>query len=210
MKPRLFFFFACFVLILSVKQTNAQQQPFKVGVFDLDLMVQAMPSYRIVDSLMDIYDRDSLGAEFEYYQMEYKRLDSTYKSDSGLVAQGLKQKAILDMIYADRQKMAINIVYWQQIGQNKSDNKRRTLSQSLYADVANAYQKVLNKKKYSLILKPNTFELGFPVDNLFISVAKELKLTELPQELLYAGDDPDAVKPPVTKPTTTTPTKPKN
>jgi hypothetical protein len=123
------------------------------------------------------------------------------------VAKGLKQKALLDMVYSDRQKMAINIVYWQQIGQNKSDTKRRTLAQPLYTQVAGAYQKVLARKKYSLILKPNTFELGFPVDNLFISVAKELKLSGLPQELLYAGDDPDA-KPPVTKPQTNT--KPKN
>jgi len=208
MKKGLIFLFGSFFILITSKQTNAQQQ-FKVGVFDIDLMVQAMPAYRNVDSLMQIYDEDSLGAEYQYYQMEYQRLDSTYKSDSALVAQGVKQKALLDMVYSDRQKMAINIVYWQQIGQNKSDNKRRVLAQPLYTQVAGAYQNVLARKKYSLILKPNTFELGFPVDNLFISVAKELKLAGLPQELLYAGDDPDAVKQPATKPPATN-TKPKN
>ena len=206
MKKRLFIVLTALFFLSAKGQVSAQ---FKVAVFDMDLMVQAMQGYKSVDSLVRAYEVDSLGAEYEYYQLEYHRLDSTYKADSILVVQGKKLKSLLDLVAADRQKMTINIVYWQQIAQNKSENKRRQLSQPLYAVVANAYQKVLAKKKYSLILKPNTYELGFPIENLFISVAKELKLSELPQELLYAGDDPDAVKqPPVKKPAT--PVKPKN
>lgn len=208
MKKRLFPSFV-FVLILSATSSVTTAQQFKVAVFDMDLMVQSMPGYAKVDSLVRAFEVDSLGAEYEYYQLDYKRLDSTYKADSILVAQGKKLKSLLDLVGADRQKMAINLVYWQQIAQNKSENKRRQLSQPLYSVVAASYQKVLSKKKYSLILKPNTFELGFPVDNLFISVAKDLKLSELPQELLYAGDDPDAVKPPPAK-KPATPVKPKN
>jgi Skp family chaperone for outer membrane proteins len=178
---------------------NAGAQQLKVGVFDLDLMVQAMPGYHLVDSLLQIYESDSLGAEYQYYQNEYHRLDSTYKADSVLVAQGKKLKTLLDMTAADRQKIALNLVYWQQIAQNKSNNKRNQLAQPLYTVVAGAYKKILERKKYTLVLKPQTFELGFPIDNIFIAVAKELKLTSLPQDLLYIGDDPDAVKQPATK-----------
>jgi Skp family chaperone for outer membrane proteins len=177
--------------------TNAQQ--LKVGVFDLDLMVQAMPGYHNVDSLVQIYEQDSLTEEYKYYMSEYQRLDSTFKADSVLVAQGKKSKVQLDMTTSDRQKMALNLVYWQQISQNKSNNKRSQLAQPLYSVVADAYKKILAKKKYNLILKPNSYEMGFPIDNIFISVAKELKLTQLPQDLLYLGDDPDAVKQPATK-----------
>ena len=173
---------------------TVQAQQFKVAVFDIDIMVQAMPGYRSVDSLLQLYERDSLGAEYEIYQSEYQRLDSTYKADSALVAAGTKSKALLDYTASERQKMAMNLVYWQQIAQNKSENKRGQLAQPLYEQVANAYKKVLDSKKYTLILKPQTYELGFPIDNLFISVAKELKLTELPQQLIYLGDDPDAAK----------------
>ena len=102
--------------------------------------------------------------------------------------------------------MAINIVYWQQISQNKSNNKRSQLAQPLYQVVSGAYRKILEKKKYTLILKPQTYEAGFPIDNIFLSMARELKLQGLPQELLYLGDDPDAVKQPA-KPATGT--KPK-
>ena len=191
-------------LLLSV---NARSQTFKIGVFDIDVMVQAMPGYHNVDSLMQIFDRDSLGSLREYYESEYKRLDSTYKSDSAQVATGKKSKAILDMVYADRQKAMINIIYWQQIAQNKSNEKRGVLSQGMYDQVVNAYKKVLARKKYTLVLKPQTYEGGFKIDNIFIAVARELKLTELPQNLLYLGDDPDPApvkpttqKPPVTKP----------
>jgi len=196
-----------FILSLSLLLSmSAGSQTLKVGVFDIGIMVQAMPGYHLVDSLMEIYDRDSLGSLREYYESEYQRLDSTYKMDSAQLASGKKSKAIVDMVYADRQKAMINIVYWQQIAQNKSTEKRNILSQNLYNLVVNAYKTVLARKKYTLVLKPQTYEGGFKIDNIFIAVARELKLTELPQNLLYLGDDPDPVKqpatqkPPVTKP----------
>ena len=187
--------------VCTLPTGNMQAQTLKVGVFDLDLMVQAMPGYRIVDSLVKIYETDSLALEYEYYQMEYHRLDSVYKADSVLVATGKKIKEVLNFTADERRKTALNIVYWQQISQNKSNNKRGQLAQPLFEVVVGAFKKILARKKYTLILKPQTYEAGFPIDNIFLSVAKELKLTGLPQELLYLGDDPDAVKQPI-KPTT--------
>jgi Skp family chaperone for outer membrane proteins len=174
---------------------NIKAQVLKIGVFDIDLMVQAMPGYRIVDSLVQKYEVDSLGAEYQIYNMEYSRLDSTYKVDSALYAAGKKTKALFDYTTEERRKMGLNIVYWQQIAQNKSNNKRSQVAQPLYQVVVNAYKKILDKKKYTLILKPQTYEAGFTIDNIFISVARELKLTELPQQLLGLGNDPDAAQP---------------
>lgn len=183
----------------------AKAQTLKVGVFDLDLMVQAMPGYHIVDSLVQIYESDSLGAEYEYNQMEYARLDSMYKADSAQVAEGKKSKSLFDIVAQKRREMAMNLVYWQQIARNKSDNKRGQLAQPLYQVVANVYKKVLDRKKYTLVLKPNTYEAGFAIDNIFIAVARELKMESLPQELLYVGNDPDPVKQPAAKAPATKP-----
>jgi Skp family chaperone for outer membrane proteins len=204
---KIFFSLAlCFSLFFA--NNNANAQTLKVGVFDIELMVQAMPGYRIVDSIIRIYEADTLGAEYEYYQNEYKRLDSLWRIDSGLVAKGLKSKVQFDILTEERRKMMLNIVYWQQISQNKTNAKRNQLAQPLITAVSTAYQRVLARKKYSLILKPETYELGFPIDNIFISVARELKLEQLPQELIYLGDDPDAPKTPA-KPATQKPaTKP--
>lgn len=203
MKKSLILLLSLAVSILTALNTKAQT--LKAGVFDLDVMVQAMPGYHIVDSLVQVYESDSLAIEYQYYQLEYHRLDSVYKADSVLVAAGKKLKALLDFTAEERKKTALNIVYWQQISQNKSNNKRSQLAQPLYEVVVGAYKKILARKKYTLILKPQTYEAGFPIDNIFLSVAKELKLTGLPQELLYLGDDPDAVKQPAKPPTGTKP-----
>ena len=157
---------------------QAQTTPMKVGVFDLDLMVQNMPGYRTVDSLVQIYERDSLGAEYEIYQSEYKRLDSTYHADS----LANKPKALLDYTFGQKQQMAFNLVYWQQIAQNKSDAKRGQLAQPMYEKVVVAYKKILDTKKYTLILKPQAYEMGTQLDNIFLLVAKELNVP-LPPEL---------------------------
>jgi Skp family chaperone for outer membrane proteins len=195
-------------LALTITYQSVTAQSFKAGVFDIGLMVQALPDYGKVDSLVRIYESDSLGPEYEYYQLEYARLDSMIKVDSEAVAKGLKPKAIFDRYVEDRRKMAMNIVYWQQIAQNKSNTKRNQLAQPLVTIVSSAYKKVLDRKKYTLILKPETYEAGFAIDNIFLSVARELKLQQLPQELLYLGDDPDVSRTPAKPATTKPPAKP--
>jgi Skp family chaperone for outer membrane proteins len=186
-------FFALFIVpavLFSVEKTYSQQ--VKIGVFDIDYMVRAMPGYANVDSLLQIYDRDSVGVQYDKYLSQYKTLDSTYKADSLDAATGKKPKAQWDSTAAQRQQVMIYLLNWQQIAQNFEENKRRQLAAPLYQQVADAYRKVLDTKKYNLIFKPLAYELGSNVDNLFISVAKELKLTSLPQELLQLGPDPDA------------------
>ena len=113
----------------------------------------------------------------------------------GVICSGQTSKVKFDY-NRRRRKVGLNLVYWQQIAQQKSNNKRSEYSQRLYQLVVNAYKKVLDKKKYTLILKPQTYEAGSTVDNVFLSVARELKLTELPQQLLGLGLDPDAAAAP--------------
>jgi len=182
---KVFFSLLVVVAVLFAGKADAQ---VKVGVFDIDYMVQAMPGYAKVDSMVQIYQRDSLGTEYQILNNEYHRLDSTWKADS---AAG-KAKAVLDYSNTQRQQVGMKLVYWQQYAQQKSNAKTGELAQPLYEQVVDAYKKVLANRKYTIILKPQTYEAGFPIDNLFVSVAKELKLTELPQELLSLGDDPDA------------------
>ena len=167
----------------SMASTASAQM--KVGVFDIDLMVQAMPGFARVDSLTQLYQRDSLGSEYQILTNEFHRLDSTFKADST----AKKPQAVLDYSANQRVQVYQKLVYWQQYAQQKSNEKTQLLAQPLYEQVVNAYQKVLVSKKYALILKPQTYEQGPPIDNLFISVAKELKMSQLPQELLYLGPE---------------------
>lgn len=195
MKKLLFAVLAFVGLLLNSQESKAQT---KIGFFDLETMVQVMPGYRAVDSLLQIYERDSLQAEYDFYQKEFQRLDSTFKADS---AAG-KPKNVLDLIQRDRSNVAINLIYWQQISQNKMDNKRNILAAPLVQAVLGAYKKVLDRGGYTLVFKPNVLELGSKADNLFVPVARELKI-QLPDEL-GGGEEPA----PATKPNTGGGTKP--
>ena len=163
-------------------EVNVSAQ-FKVGVFDLDIMVQVLPEYRhSVDSLLQVYTDDSLAQEFEFYQQEYKKIDSTFKIDSVLK----KSKSILDFKNSQRQQIALTIINFEKIAEVKINRKRALLSKPLYEKVFAAYKKVQSESKFNLILKPNSYELLSNVENVFVFVAKELRI-KLPQELIDLG-----------------------
>ncbi|SFQ24094.1 OmpH family outer membrane protein [Parafilimonas terrae] len=167
-------------LCFGYNKLNAQTATgFKVGVFDLDIMVQVMPEYRVADSLTQIYNRDTLGAEYQVYMSEYQRLDSTLKADT---AKGNVAKTVMDYNNQQKQQMATQLMYWQQIAQQKSQDYQRQLLAPTYKKVLAAYKKVLAAKKYDLILKPDAYEVGSKLENMFPFVAKELGVT-LPQGL---------------------------
>lgn len=161
---------------------NAQGSVSKIGVFDIDIMVQAMPGYRAVDSMLQIFQQDSLRSEYEFAVKEYNRLDSTYKSDSALK----KSASVLNYQKDQRSQIATTIVYWQQISQQKSEQKRQELAAPMYEKVLGAYSKVLQTNNYLVILKPGSYEMGSKVENVFEKVAKELKIN-LPDQLKSQG-----------------------
>lgn len=206
MKKVLFSLLVVAMSIVASNSVNAQSTPIKVGYFDLDQMVTLMPGYARVDSLLQIYQSDSLNAEYAFYNSEYARLDSTYKADSA----ARKSPTVLDMEKKQQQQVAVNLVYWNQISQNKLENKRYQLAQPLYEQVANSYKKILETKKYTLILKPGALEYGTAptsaqggADNIFELVAKDLKVP-LGNGNGAPGVD-DAPEAPAAKPQTTKP-----
>ncbi len=181
---------------------SAQAQTAKVGVFDIDIMLQAMPGYRAVDSLLQIYEQDSLKGEYDFAMREYNRLDSTFKSDSAAKAPA----SVLNYVKQQRNEIATTIIYWQQISQRKTEGKRQELASPLYERIIPAYQKVIRDNNYLVVLKPDAIEFigSTKVENLFEKVAKELKIT-LPDGLKSAQPEQEpAPKPAAAKPATGT------
>ncbi len=182
MKKVLFVMLA-FTALLFANNLNAQGGgAAKIGVFDIDIMVQAMPGYRVVDSMLQIYQQDSLRSEYEFAVKEYNRLDSTYKSDSA----AKKSASVLNYQKDQRSQIATTIVYWQQISQQKSEQKRQEIAAPMYEKVLGAYSKVLQSNNYLVVLKPGAYEMGSKVENVFEKVAKELKIN-LPDQLKSQG-----------------------
>lgn len=156
---------------ITVNKANAQAGS-KIGVFDIDIAVSNMPGYRRVDSLLAIYQQDSLRGEYDFAVKEYNRLDSNYKADSA----AKKSATVLNYQKDQRSQVATTIVYWQQIAQQKTEQKRQELAAPLYEKILGAYQKVLQANNYLVVLKPNAYEMGSRVDNVFEKVFKEMKL----------------------------------
>lgn len=179
-----------FVSFLFANNLNAQGGNAgtpRIGVFDIDIMVQAMPGYRVVDSMLQIYQQDSLRSEYEFAVKEYNRLDSTYKLDSA----AKKSASVLNYQKEQRSQIATTIVYWQQISQQKSEQKRQELAAPMYEKVLGAYSKVLQANNYLVVLKPGAYEMGSKVENVFERVARELKIN-LPDQLKSQGAAPPA------------------
>jgi Skp family chaperone for outer membrane proteins len=188
--------FVLFLLVFSIIIANdVKAQTPKIGVFDLDMMARAMPGYPAVDSLVAIYEQDSLKAEYDFAVQEYNRLDSTYKADSA----AKKSATILKYQQDQRMQIATTVVYWQQISQRKSAEKRQILANPLYDQILVAYKKVLDANNYLVILKPGAYEIGSRVDNVFEKVAKELKIN-LPNELKSPPAPPTQQAPPANRP----------
>src|SRR5215831_14394562 len=109
-------------VLFTVEKAHAQQ--VKVGVFDIDYMVRAMPGYARVDTLLQKYAADSIGPQYDKFVDQYKTLDSTYKADSADAATGKKSKAMWDSTAKQRQQVAIYLMNWQQIVQYNEEQKR--------------------------------------------------------------------------------------
>jgi Skp family chaperone for outer membrane proteins len=179
---------------LTVSNKVKAQTP-KIGVFDVDMMARAMPGYPTVDSLVAIYEQDSLKAEYDFAVQEYNRLDSTYKADSA----AKKSPTILKYIQDQRMQTATTVVYWQQISQRKSGERRQLLANPLYDQILAAYKKVLDANNYLVVLKPGAYEMGSKVENVFEKVAKELKI-QLPDQLRSAPQEQTQQAPPQNRP----------
>ena len=161
---------------------DADGQAAKIGVFDIDVAVSNMPGYRRVDSLLALYQQDSLRSEYDFAVKEYNRLDSNYKADSA----AKKSATVLNYQKDQRSQVATTIVYWQQISQQKTEQKRQVLAGPMYEQVLGAYSKVLQANNYLVVLKPGAYEMGSKVDNVFEKVFREMKLP-VPEGLRSQG-----------------------
>jgi Skp family chaperone for outer membrane proteins len=182
MKKVLFVVLALAGTFLFASSASAQAAGAKIGVFDIDIAVQNMPGYRTVDSLVAIYQQDSLRGEYDFAVREYNRLDSTYKADSA----AKKAVTVLNYQKDQRAQIATTIIYWQQISQRKTQDKTQELAAPLYEKVLGAYSKVLQANNYLVVLKPGAYEMGSKVENVFEKVFRELKLP-VPEQLRSQG-----------------------
>lgn len=169
----------CFTFLIS---QNISAQQLKIGVFDIDGIVRVLPEYKTIDSLMHIFEEDSL--QLQYYTF----LDSLLqKGCDGLMGMSESERKKIDSLNTARNSTFIALAYRLQVASKQDSIKRRTFAEPLYTKVTTAFLKIVEEGKYNYILKPSAITYTPGIDSLFILVAKELQLTYLPASLLNAN-----------------------
>ncbi|MBV9988466.1 MAG: OmpH family outer membrane protein [Chitinophagaceae bacterium] len=172
--------FVCVVLAASFLTANTASAQTKIGYFDEESVLGAIPGIGKVDSLMQIFVNDSIGGEYNYRIGEYQRADSTFKKDSI----NLKGKALELAVRDLNQKRAI-LVNWQQYATQMRDAKLEQLLNPYRSRIAEALKQVVAENKYTLVINQSALStlIQPPIsDNLSIRVAMKMKLP-LPKEI---------------------------
>lgn len=154
---------------MASHSAHAQTAPNKFGYFDLDYMVSLMPGVERVDSLLQVFQRDSLNPEYQYELEELQRNDSTLKADSAKMPARLYQQR-----QQEQAQRFYKLQNWQQYSQQVMQAKQAELLEPTYKKVFDAYKKVKEEGKYTYIFKQDSLFDAPPGDNLVPLVAKKL------------------------------------
>ncbi|MEO7531374.1 MAG: OmpH family outer membrane protein [Sediminibacterium sp.] len=176
------FLFVCVAVagsLLFTNTSNAQSQ--KIGYFDEQAVLSLFPGIGKIDTLMEIYQRDSLGVEYNYTYADYMRRDSAFKKDSASMPPKARELAMKEI-----NQSKSKLIQWQQYSQQAGEYKLESLLYPYKQKIYNALQEVIKEQKYTYILNATAIAMQYAppplLDNLSVRVAMKMKLP-LPKDL---------------------------
>lgn len=161
------FLLAAFALVVVAIAAQAQG---KAGYINVDNMVLLMPETAKIDSLLMIYERDSLNPRFTYIVGEYQRKDSMYRDTLRTPA------TIRKTLEPELQNLIYEIQNWDGIKQQVMQNKQNSLLEPIYRKVFDAVQTVAKEKGYTYVYSQEALLVAPPSDNILPLVAEKLKV----------------------------------
>ncbi len=169
-------------LLIAGSGVNAQT---KIGYIDAETILYLMPEVQKIDSLVQIYNRDTIGKEFNSLMETYQFKDSIYRDSSGKVSAAVKEQTGKEL-----QSLTQTLQNWQQIAQEAVQNKQSQLLAPVMQKIQAAIQAVAKEKGYTYVLSRDAMIVAPDADNLLQPVAKKLNVTVPPQ--LLPGYKPPA------------------
>jgi len=148
---------------------NAMSQ-IKIGYIRIDDMVGLMPEMPRIDSLVTIYQRDSLGDEYRTLIEVYQFKDSAYRDSVGT------KPAVRNQIKEELPGLIYQIQNWQSISQQKAENKQNELVAPVYKKVYDAIKAVAKEKGYTHVVTKDAFLVAPEGDDMLAAVAAKLKV----------------------------------
>lgn len=178
MKKFLFVCVAFAISLLFTKTTSAQS--VKIGYFDEQSVLSLFPGIGKIDTALALYQRDSIGVEYQYRYSEYLKKDSAYKKDSATMPAKAREIAENELNQAKG-----TLMNWQQIAQQMYERKTAELVAPYRQQIYDALNQVVADLKYTYVLNESALNeiIQRPIlDNLTIRVAMKLKLP-LPKQV---------------------------
>ena len=167
---------ALLVTVSLAGTSVVKAQAIKIGFFDLEQMISLMPGTEKIDSMMQVYIRDSINSEYDFRAEEFNKNDSTLRADSARIP---------PKVYQERKTKLFQEFYllqnWQEYSQQMYQQKQQELVGPYAQKAIDAFRKVVAEEKYTHVFKADSFYEAPDADNLLPKVAKKLGIT-LPKE----------------------------
>jgi outer membrane protein len=182
------------VLVVAVSLLlvgNVSMAQTKIGYIDAETVLYLMPEVAKIDSLVRIYQLDTIAKEYSSLLQTYQYKDSIYR-DSVHPAPA----AVKTQIGKELAELLPTLQNWQQIAQEAVQNKQNQLLAPVMKKINDAINAVAKEKGYTYVVTRESVLVAPETDNLLQGVAKKLNLT-LPPQLLpgYKPPTGGAVRP---------------
>ena len=161
-------------LLIAGSGVNAQA---KIGYIDAETVLYLMPEAAKIDSLVQLYQRDTVGKEFNSLMATYQFKDSIYR-DSLRVPATVREQTGKELA-----QLTQTLQNWQQIAQEATQNKQSQLLAPVMRKIQDAIQAVAKEKGYTYVLSRESIIVAPDADNMLQAVAKKLNITVPPQLL---------------------------
>jgi outer membrane protein len=163
-------------LILAGNVSMAQT---KIGYIDAETVLYLMPEVAKIDSLVQLYQRDTVGKEYMSLMQQYQYKDSIYRGDTA----NKLPPAVKEQYGKDIAQLTQTLQSWQQIAQEAIQGKQSQLLAPVMKKIQDAIQAVAKEKGYTYVVSREAVIVAPETDNLLQAVAKKLNVTVPPQLL---------------------------
>jgi outer membrane protein len=142
----------------------------KTGYIKVDDMVSLMPELKKIDTLLAVFQNDSLPRTYNYLLSQYQRYDS--------IANDSTRSPLVVRQDAGKQRTGFleELQNWQTSAQQMFEAKQSALLQPIYAKVMNAINDVAKEKGYGYIYSREALLVAPPADDILPMVAEKLKV----------------------------------
>lgn len=166
--------FVCVALAASILFTNTSHAQVKIGYFDEEKLLPFMPGVKKVDTLLALFQQDTLAVQYDTTYAAYKKFDTLYRRDSGLLSPENKRVA-----EGKLSRYKAQILYWAEYEKQRLQYKEAELMFPYKKALSDALNEVLAENGYTMAIHVSQLckYVAPPLlDNLTIRVAMKLNI----------------------------------